>query len=388
MSRYYSYINTAASILHHYQGAEPLAAHLKKIFAQNKKMGSKDRKWVTSLCYDYCRVKPHLTTNDLPTAVLQAHFLLTQQSTALLEVAAPEWNLLASESFQEKIERIGASLTANIAWVNELSLEINKDAYFTGILHQPPFYLRLRPSYEKIVVDKLKKAELAFESMSPTCIALQAGLNIENIIQLNREAVVQDLSSQRVQEFYQLISWVGKPERKTPTVWDCCAASGGKSILLFDTLSTIELSVSDIRDSILHNLSNRFKEAGIKNYHRFVFDAGRGSKHDRKFDLVIADVPCTGSGTWSRTPEQYLFFDQQKIETYAAVQSKIVSNVLANVKPGGYFLYCTCSVFTKENEERVQEILSNKKMRLVYSGYLDGTSRKADTLFAALFISE
>ena len=92
-------------------------------------MGSKDRKWVTSLCYDYCRVKPHLTTNDLPTAVLQAHFLLTQQSTALLEIAAPELNLLASESFHEKIKRIGASLTANITWVNELSLEINKDAY-------------------------------------------------------------------------------------------------------------------------------------------------------------------------------------------------------------------------------------------------------------------
>jgi 16S rRNA (cytosine967-C5)-methyltransferase len=46
-------------------------------------------------------------------------------------------------------------------------------------------------------------------------------------------------------------------------VWDCCAASGGKSILVKDTLNSIQLTVSDIRQSILNNLQQRFAVAGI-----------------------------------------------------------------------------------------------------------------------------
>ena len=53
-------------------------------------------------------------------------------------------------------------------------------------------------------------------------------------------------------------------------VWDCCAASGGKSIMLYDLDPAIRLTVSDIRESILINLRKRFNEAGIKKYQSFV----------------------------------------------------------------------------------------------------------------------
>jgi 16S rRNA (cytosine967-C5)-methyltransferase len=58
-----------------------------------------------------------------------------------------------------------------------------------------------------------------------------------------------------------------------------------------------------------------------------------------KFDLVICDAPCSGSGTWSRTPEQLYFFNEKKISEYSILQKNIVGNALKSLKKDGYFLY-------------------------------------------------
>jgi 16S rRNA (cytosine967-C5)-methyltransferase len=106
------------------------------------------------------------------------------------------------------------------------------------------------------------------------------------------------------------------------------------------------------------------------------------------FDLVICDAPCTGSGTWSRTPEQLFFFTANKIDKYAALQRKIVSNAIPFLKAGGYFLYITCSVFKKENEEVAGFIKSEFHLQLVKMELLKGYNKKADTMFVALFSSD
>jgi 16S rRNA (cytosine967-C5)-methyltransferase len=103
-----------------------------------------------------------------------------------------------------------------------------------------------------------------------------------------------------------------------------------------------------------------------------------------KFDLVIADVPCTGSGTWSRTPEQLYYFGTNKIEEYASKQEKITSAVIPFIKPGGYLLYITCSVFKKENEDRVNDILARNQFQLIEMQVIKGYDKKADSMFAAL----
>mgnify|MGYP002655003678 FL=1 len=123
-----------------------------------------------------------------------------------------------------------------------------------------------------------------------------------------------------------------------------------------DILGDIELTVSDVRESILLNLKKRFAEAGIKNYNSKVVDLSHSAFtiHHSPFDLIMADVPCSGSGTWGRTPEFLSFFNKASIDTYAVLQQKICTNAVTKLKPGGYFLYITCSVFKKENEENVQ----------------------------------
>ena len=101
--------------------------------------------------------------------------------------------------------------------------------------------------------------------------------------------------------------------------------------------------------------------------------------------MIIADVPCSGSGTWARTPEQLYFFKEDKIEYYNKLQKNILSGVIPFMKPGGSLLYITCSVFSKENEEVVNYIVENHKLKLVKMELITGYKEKADTLFVALF---
>src|SRR5690606_22553915 len=147
--------------------------------------------------------------------------------------------------------------------------------------------------------------------------------------------------------------------------------SGGKSIMAFDLLDRIRLTVSDVRESILDNLEQRFLTAGIKSYTAFTADLAiaRFNPNDylspkTKFDLIIADVPCTGSGTWGRSPEHIRYFDTMQIEKFSLLQKNIVDNAVRLLLPGGAFLYITCSVFKKENEEVVQHIEKNLGLKL------------------------
>jgi 16S rRNA (cytosine967-C5)-methyltransferase len=227
----------------------------------------------------------------------------------------------------------------------------------------------------------LKAAALNYKELSDTCLSLPNTSRVDELINLDKEAVVQDHSSQRIAEFLELLK--GKTGIK---IWDCCAASGGKSILAKDVLGDIKLTVSDIRDSILINLKKRFAEAGISSYHSFVTDLSKPLPKNAtgQYDLIIADVPCSGSGTWSRTPEQLHFYSSSKTTGYAALQKKIATTVMSQLKPGGYLLYITCSVFKQENEEAVSFLKEKFHLQVVKMEFLKGYELKADSMFAAL----
>ena len=254
-------------------------------------------------------------------------------------------------------------------------------------MQQPLLYLRIRPGKKKAVSSKLENASIAFDFIGDDCIALANSSKIDEVIELNKEAVVQDYNSQRIGELFQSVKH--QTSNSKLSVWDCCAASGGKSILAYDILPNILLTVSDVRESILRNLKKRFGQAGISNYKSFVADLSAHSPlttHHSPFDFIICDAPCSGSGTWSRTPEQLHFFKKEKIDQYAQLQKKITVNAAQHLKEKGYFVYITCSVFKKENEEVVGFIQKNTRLQLVNAQYFKGYNEKADTLFAALFV--
>jgi 16S rRNA (cytosine967-C5)-methyltransferase len=384
MSRFHSHLNSAVTLLGGYNGAEPFASFLKKYFAQHKKFGSRDRKQVGHLCYCYFRMGKMMSDMPIEERIMAGLFLCSEESNEILRVIRPEWDEQVDLDIEGKCSMIGAenAIASVFPWKEELSEEIDHKEFCASSFIQPALFLRIRPGKETIVRQKLGKAGIPFETVSETCLALSNASRVDTVIELDQEAVVQDLSSQRVGELLQLA-------RQSPPdqlrVWDCCAASGGKSILAKDILGDIELFVSDVRESILINLEDRFERAGLDNYERFVADLSKPvGIFLPSFNLVIADVPCTGSGTWGRTPEQLYYFDPAKIGHYAALQRQIIQTIIPQVEPGGYLLFITCSVFKKENEEQVAFIKEKFHLQLVKMEYFKGYDQKADTLFAAL----
>src|SRR5690242_2307423 len=389
-NHFHRYLGFAISLIEKYDGKEPFHLYLKKYFSQNKKHGSRDRKMISSICYGYFRlafgVSSQLASEE---KLLLGIFLTDNRSNKLLQLFKPDWNEKIAGDLNSKIESVKNifDLQKIFSFKDELSREIDAEKFNLSFLIQPKLFIRIRPGKEREVLNKLKKAKMDFEIFGQNCLAFENNQRIEGIFSLNEEVVIQDFNSQQTEN---LLKKYFSSEQEI-LLWDCCAASGGKSILAKDLFQNIKLTVSDTRKGILQSLKVRFHEAGITNYSSFIADLSEESslkKIAQSFDVIIADVPCSGSGTWSRTPADLLFFQRNQIQKYAALQKKIVFNATKKLKPAGYLHYITCSVFAKENEENVKWICEQTGLKLIESGYLKGYEKQSDTLFAALFRKE
>ncbi|MEO6314518.1 MAG: Fmu (Sun) domain-containing protein [Chitinophagaceae bacterium] len=382
--KHFSHLNTATDIINLYKGNPPFHLFIRDFFKQDKKYGSKDRRQITHLCYCYFRLG--LTLQNLPVQerILIGLFLCSGQYNELLSAIQPVWNENVALLVEEKYALLKLpNDAANIfPFESELSEGINKNDFSIAHLVQPDLFIRERPGFHETVTGKLEKAAVAFSSPYPGCIRLANTTKVDELLAVNKEVVIQDYSSQRTGAFMQLAGHTNP----LPKTWDCCAASGGKSIMAKDRLGAIDLTVSDIRSSVLANLEKRFAAAGIKKYKLLKADlASPATKNlPDQLGLIIADVPCTGSGTWGRSPERLSFFDKKEIDKFSQLQKKIITATLPRLQTGGYFLYITCSVFKKENEEVVTYIQQNYPVELIKMEVLEGYTLKADTMFAAL----
>ena len=389
--RYHSYLNSAKTIIDSYRGDVPFAAFLKKYFNAHKKYGGKDRKQIAALCYNFYRLGKALPQLPVEEKIIVAVFLCEEKSNEFLQFHKPEWNEIITKPLDEKIAIAGFTAEDVFPWAEELSSGIDAELFRHSFFKQPDLFLRIRPGNKETVVKKLQDAGIGFVMINDNCIALPNSTKIDNLLETDKEVVVQDFNSQQVLDFF-------KDEARhvvdPVSVWDCCAASGGKSILAYDTFyGKIDLTVSDIRESILSNLKNRFETAGIKNYKSFIADLTETDSPQGPADqlptpdaqLIICDAPCTGSGTWSRTPEQLYYLKRKTIDVYVAMQQQIVSNVIPHLQTGGLFIYITCSVFKNENEDMVSFITKKFHLQLLQMELLKGYDKKADSMFVAVF---
>lgn len=377
MTRWENYIIAAEKIISGYNGSLPLHHYLKTFFSAHPYMGSRDRKRVQQLVYHFFRLGNWQASLPLKERILLGTFLCEQAPDELLAFFKPEWNVAAS--FEEKLAVLGLQWDASAAFpfVQHLSAGISPEKFTRSFLQQPKLFLRARPGKLAAIL-RLLDGNYNYELIGANTIALPNGTKAELIIPEKSWYEVQDLSSQETGLRFH--------PRAGEHWWDCCAASGGKSILLHDLQPAIHLFASDVRASILENLRKRFAEAGVKNYTSKVLDLTEpGLKPPRnQFSGIILDAPCSGSGTWGRTPESITFFKEAQISAYAALQQQIARNVAPFLAPGGRLIYITCSVFKAENEEAVAFLEAECGLKIEESGIVSGYERNADTMFVAV----
>ncbi|PZF72434.1 RsmB/NOP family class I SAM-dependent RNA methyltransferase [Taibaiella soli] len=369
-----------------YDGRLPLTHYLKNYFRQYPKLGSRDRKLLSAMVYSYYRCRKALVMPDanLEEVIRVALFLCNnpEKHTAAFLPSFPE--AILSAPVEEKMQFLkerGIELNIPAIFPQQLPLSegIKNEAWLLSMWHQPQLFIRIRKE-KSAVVKKLTAENIAFSFVNDHCVALHNGTSVDKILPADWY-VVQDASSQQTGSFFQ--------PKKKENWYDCCSGAGGKSLLLKDLEPSVTITVSDVRDSILHNLRLRFNQYGYSAPKSYTLDVSDASQlklqlGSQQFDNIIADVPCSGSGTWARTPEQLYFFDPEFVTEISKRQTTILHNIADKVKPGGKIFYITCSVFKAENENVVAAAIKDTSLEIESMQIINGLTNQADSMFIAV----
>lgn len=377
---------TFKTILEKYDFAQPLNRFLATFYRQNKQMGSTDRRIATRLIYNYFRIGKLLINEPIETRLLIAELLCNNQPNSFVNHFKPEWEGVFSYALADKINYIqklfeGFNIEDVFPLHQSLSLQVDKEAFFNSFFLQPDLFIRLKKGEEKNIIKLLIANNIAHKIIDTQTIALPNGIKVDAVLTDKAVYEIQDVSSQAVGKFFKPQKW--------DKWWDCCAASGGKSLLLYDEQPDIKLVVSDIRESILLNLDERFKTAGLKNYQKKILDLTLNPApylHNYEFDGIIFDAPCTGSGTWGRKPEMLYQAEEHKIKFYSDLQRRIATQIIPYLKIGKPLIYVTCSVFKQENQDQTDWLQSQFGLVLEQQEIIKGYDLKADTMFVARLV--
>lgn len=141
---------------------------------------------------------------------------------------------------------------------------------------------------------------------------------------------------------------------------DLCAAPGGKSTLARSVLPDESILVSN---EIIRTRAQVLAENMVKWGHpRTIVTQNAPSDFaeiPHLFDVILADVPCSGEGMFRKDPVAISEWSTSNVDTCRKRQRAIVSDIWECLKPGGIFIYSTCTYNALENEENVQWIIKN-----------------------------
>lgn len=320
---------------------------LKNYFKMNKALGSKDRRFMSDIVYEILRDKgalSFLAESDKLRAcaelLLNPDFSLDRKSLpAHLRSGLPLdlWSLLVRHHDESFAENFGA------------------------ICNTPaPITIRCNPlkisSREKMGALWEGRYDFSFCNEAEMGIILAKRYPIESESEFKRGLFeFQDESSQCAVE--------NVPFAKDDIVLDYCAGSGGKTLAFAHRVKRVFLY--DVRRKCLKISGERLKKAGVNNA-TVLF----GMKDlNTRCSVVVADVPCSGTGAYRRTPWLKWNFSMEQLKEFVALQRKIVEDSVRFLNPGGRLVYMTCSILPEENEEQVaffQEVLGFKVIAPFY----------------------
>jgi 16S rRNA (cytosine967-C5)-methyltransferase len=160
---------------------------------------------------------------------------------------------------------------------------------------------------------------------------------------------IQDVGS------YMLVKNVPFGER----ILDTCSAPGGKSIFLSERYLDAKIIACDISEDKISRIKENIERCKAANIDVKICDATVfNPEFEEAFDVIVADVPCSGLGVIGKKQDIKYRLTDESIENLYELQKNILNNVSKYVKKGGYLCYSTCTVNKKENEEQIDRFLA------------------------------
>ena len=177
----------------------------------------------------------------------------------------------------------------------------------------------------------------------PDCILLKNG-SVTSVPEFQQgNFYVQDAAAK--------LSVLAAGPQKGQRILDVCAAPGGKSFAAAIVSGGAEITACDLHEKKLVRIKQGTLRLGIEDITLRAMDARQPCpEFTERFDLVIADVPCSGLGVIRKKPD-IRYKDPSELAGLPEVQSAILRNVCSYVRPGGTLLYSTCTVLPEENAD-------------------------------------
>ncbi|MEJ2184892.1 MAG: transcription antitermination factor NusB [Gemmatimonadota bacterium] len=199
-------------------------------------------------------------------------------------------------------------------------------------------------------------------------LQLAAGADVRDALAVV-PAVVQDPGAARVAAFAASVA--------RGVVADLCAAPGGKTLVLAQAPDVRYLLAADrsarrmrrVRD----NLNRLTEQVGRQAPLALAVADGRRPPL-READVVLLDVPCTGTGTFRRHPDARWRIDPADLVKLASLQRDLLDAAAGLLRPGGVLLYATCSLEPEENGEQVDAFLARNPAFQPAPACVDGDS--------------
>lgn len=256
-------------------------------------------------------------------------------------------------------------------WVEQLQKD-HPDAWQHILSHaqqKPPMVLRINPRRTN-KADWLKRCHAAgieVQDLPAQAVCLPQPLPVQQIPGFAQgECSVQDLAAQMAAPL--LINALGPaPAGRRWKLLDACAAPGGKTAHLLE-YADVDVLALDVDAQRLRRVQDNLERLGLQ-ARTLVADAAApdvwASAHE-SFDGILLDAPCSASGIVRRHPDIAWLRRPQDLSSLARQQKILLDKLWPMLKPGGFFLYCTCSVFKIEGENQVQAFVAHNTQAIIH----------------------
>jgi 16S rRNA (cytosine967-C5)-methyltransferase len=354
----------------------PVADALKDWGLAHRFAGSGDRAAIGNIVYDALRMRlSHAYLMDDESSSALAHAVLFRQWGITSEILAaelegdrfapqpPSPEALAAFSARSLADAPGHVQGDIPEWVEPSFVQAFADEWLgeaKALAERPT--LDLRANSLKSSRDKALKA-LDRVGAQPAKIARQgiriaAGEGASRLPNVTAELSFQKGWFEVQDEGSQIVADLVMP-LEGDQVLDYCAGGGGKTLAMAAAMHNKgQVHAYDSDRKRLAPIIERLKRAGTRNVQVHDDKAGLLALIGR-FDKVLVDAPCTGTGTWRRRPDTKWRLNQKNLDERVSQQQEALAQAAQFVRPGGILVYVTCSILPEENEMQVNRFSAN-----------------------------
>lgn len=366
-------LETRAHIHNMMSRGVPADVALRRWFSEHREFGSRDRRLISQSIFAEFRWLGWVNRIEDTKRRLAIALALDgeEQAARLFDPGLPK--LPPNAPLLDKAQWLEHAMPGICARVEDLVPDWTFDeipddghpdfvARFVEILQKrPPLWLRARTGQTDSALHSLRNRRVVAEPdpRLPGAIRVEPPVSSAILSSLQHTHVeIQDYSSQKVGHFC-----APNPGEQW---WDACAGAGGKALHLLDlTEDRAEVICTDIRPPALNEFKRRARAAGFTRWKAVVADPTK-NQIDRslRFDGILIDAPCSGTGTWNRNPDARHRANRSELSRFASRQVELIKSVLPSLKENGRIIYAVCSLTRTETVDVIQRCCAESPLEV------------------------